>query len=50
MDIISVAGASRNFRNVQHAEKHFQIHEIRHWKYWLYEFSVLAVINHTDAQ
>jgi hypothetical protein len=50
MDITSVAGASRNFRNVQPAEKNFQTHEIRHWKNWLYELSVLALINHTDAQ
>jgi hypothetical protein len=49
MDITSVAAASRNFRYVHPAEKHFQIHEIKHLKTWLYELSVLAVINHTAA-
>jgi len=43
------AGGRRKFRNVQPADNHFSKHLIRHWKNWLYELSVLAPINHTDA-
>jgi hypothetical protein len=49
MDTKIAAVASRKFRHVQPAENHFQIHEKRHWKNWLYELSVLALINHPDA-
>jgi len=48
-DTTSVAAASRKFRTVQLAENHFSIYGIGHWKNWLYELSVLALMNHTDA-
>jgi len=48
-DITSVAAASRDLRIVQLAENHFSTYGIGHWRNWLYELSVLALMHHTDA-
>jgi len=48
-DTTFVAAASRELRNVQAAENYFQIHGIRHWKNWLCELNILALMNYTDA-
>ena len=43
------SSCKQKIQNVQPAENHFQIHGIGHWKNWLYQLSVLAQMNHTDA-
>ena len=43
------SSCKQKIQNVQPAENHFQIQEIRHWKNWLYQLSVFALMNHKDA-